>query len=37
VLVDRKPQLVIPMNPIYEREIRTDLAAMGLDPEVVPL
>jgi threonine dehydrogenase-like Zn-dependent dehydrogenase len=37
VLVDRNPKLVIPMNPIYEREIRTDLAGMGLDPEVTPL
>jgi SAM-dependent methyltransferase len=37
VLVDRNPQLVIPMNPIYEGEIRTELAGMGLDPEVTPL
>ncbi|MCH7845928.1 MAG: methyltransferase domain-containing protein [Acidobacteria bacterium] len=36
-LVDRRPELVIPMNPIYETEIRRDLAAMGLDPAVIPL
>jgi hypothetical protein len=37
VLVDRNPQLVIPMNPIYESEIRADLTAMGLSPTVKPL
>ncbi|GMQ86124.1 MAG: class I SAM-dependent methyltransferase [Acidimicrobiia bacterium] len=37
VLVARNPQLVIPMNPIYESEIRSDLATMGLDPAVIPL
>ena len=37
VLVDRRPELVIPMNPIYESEIRRDLASMGLDPAVIPL
>jgi SAM-dependent methyltransferase len=37
VLTDRKPSLVIPMNPIYEDEIRNDIAAMGLDPAVISL
>ena len=37
VLVDRNPQLVIPMNPIYEGEIRTELIAMGLSSTVKPL
>ena len=37
VLVDRNPHLVIPMNPIYESEIRADLTAMGLSPTVKPL
>lgn len=33
-LVDVRPQLVIPMNPIYAEEIRCDLADMGLSPLV---
>jgi len=37
VLVVKEPQLVVPMNPIYEGEIRSDLTAMGLDTEVVSL
>ena len=32
-----RPDLVIPMNPIYEKEIRADLIAMGLDSAVEPL
>ncbi len=37
VLTDRKPRLVIPMNPVYEDEIRHELNVMGLDPTVIPL
>jgi hypothetical protein len=29
-----QPQMVIIMNPVYEEEIRTDLAKLGLKPEV---
>jgi hypothetical protein len=32
-----RPQLVIPMNPVYTREIDLDLRAMGLRPAVEPL
>jgi hypothetical protein len=34
-LRDYKPDLVIAMNPIYLAEIGGQLAAMGLDPELV--
>ncbi len=30
-----RPDAVIVMNPVYEQEIRADLAERGLDPEVV--
>ncbi|MEZ5815604.1 MAG: class I SAM-dependent methyltransferase [Hyphomicrobiaceae bacterium] len=33
-LVEARPDLVIVMNEIYEQEIRADLAAMGLAPEI---
>ena len=33
-LADYKPDVVIAMNPIYVDEIRADLHAMGLDPEL---
>ena len=36
-LKDYRPDLVIVMNSIYQDEIRGDLAAMGLDPEVMAL
>lgn len=34
-LTDLRPGLVIAMNPAYTGEIRADLAARGLDPELV--
>lgn len=34
-LVQRPPDVVIVMNPIYVGEIRTHLASLGLQPEVV--
>lgn len=37
VLEQEPPTLVIPMNPIYEDEIRSDLHEMGVDPLVVSL
>jgi hypothetical protein len=36
-LKEHAPDLVIVMNPIYQEEIRGDLAAMGLSPEVMAL
>ena len=36
-LAEYKPDLVVVMNEIYEDEIRADLNAMGLSPEVVSL
>ena len=33
-LTDYKPDVVIIMNPIYHEEIRKDLAAMDLAPEL---
>ncbi len=36
-LIGRSPELVIPMNLVYESEIRNDLAAMRLDPTVISL
>ena len=35
VLAERRPALVIPMNPIYVGEITGDLNKMGLSPRVV--
>jgi SAM-dependent methyltransferase len=29
--------VVIPMNPIYIKEIRTELTALGLSPEIIPV
>jgi SAM-dependent methyltransferase len=37
VLRESPPALVVPMNPIYTDEIKADLAAMGLEPMVVPV
>ncbi|MEX0865252.1 MAG: class I SAM-dependent methyltransferase [Acidimicrobiia bacterium] len=37
VLLKSRPDLVVPMNPIYTDEIKTDLATMGLEPMVVPV
>ncbi len=34
-LEEYRPDVVIVMNPVYEREIRVDLATRGLDPEVL--
>lgn len=34
-LVDYRPDVVIAMNPLYRREIRTQLAGLGLQPDVV--
>jgi hypothetical protein len=34
-LIEIRPDLVIVMNHIYQEEIRSDLARMGLSPEVV--
>jgi SAM-dependent methyltransferase len=34
-LRDYRPDAVIVMNPVYEKEIRQDLAARGLEPEVL--
>ena len=31
----RRPDVVIVMNPVYEREIRADLSQRGLEPEVL--
>ncbi|MEM7262830.1 MAG: class I SAM-dependent methyltransferase, partial [Planctomycetota bacterium] len=36
-LVEIKPDVVLVMNPIYVEEIRADLNARGLDPELVPM
>ena len=36
-LVDVRPDLVIVMNPVYEDEVRTQLAGLGLSPEVAAL
>ena len=36
-LVDIKPDIVVVMNAIYEREIRESLASMGLAPEIYSL
>lgn len=33
-LVAYQPQMVIIMNPVYEEEIRADLAKLGLKPEI---
>ena len=33
-LVDYQPEMVIVMNPVYEEEIRSDLAKLGLNPEI---
>jgi hypothetical protein len=32
-----RPDLVVPMNPIYVEEIRSDLASRGLTPEILPV
>jgi cyclopropane fatty-acyl-phospholipid synthase-like methyltransferase len=37
VLAEQGPDLVIPMNPIYEEEITADLREMGLTPTVLSL
>lgn len=37
VLLDRRPELVIPMNRAYTDEIIRDLDSMGLAPKVLPL
>lgn len=37
VLVESRPDLVIPMNPIYVDEITADLESMGLSPRVEAL
>jgi SAM-dependent methyltransferase len=37
VLEDRRPGLVIPMNPIYTEEISQALSDMGLEPVVTPV
>lgn len=37
VLAEQRPDLVIPMNPIYEDEITADLETMGLAPTVLSL
>lgn len=34
-LEDYRPDLVIPMNPIYLEEIRSDLMGRGLTPELL--
>jgi hypothetical protein len=34
-LEEYRPDVVIVMNPVYEREIRADLAQRGLEPEVL--
>lgn len=36
-LLQHKPALVIPMNPIYREEIAASLSDMGLAPELLPL
>jgi SAM-dependent methyltransferase len=36
-LKDYRPDLVVVMNAIYQDEIRGDLTAMGLEPEVIAL
>ena len=34
-LKERKPDVVIIMNPIYKQEIQADLRKLGLEPEVL--
>jgi hypothetical protein len=36
-LQEMRPELVIPMNPIYTEEIRADLEKMGLHPDLEPI
>jgi peptidoglycan/xylan/chitin deacetylase (PgdA/CDA1 family) len=36
-LRDERPDMIIVMNPIYEREIRQQLGTLGLSAEIVPL
>lgn len=36
-LVERPPDLVIAVNPIYREEIRRQLRALGLEPELLTL
>jgi SAM-dependent methyltransferase len=36
-LRDYRPEVVFVMNPIYVEEIRVDLAARGLQPELIPV
>ena len=36
-LVARRPDCIVVMNPIYVDEIRRDLAARGLTPELLTL
>ena len=36
-LIEMQPDVVIVMNPIYTEEIRADLAARDLHPELRPI
>jgi SAM-dependent methyltransferase len=36
-LLGIQPDIVIPMNPVYCDEIRRDLNALGLHPEIIPV
>jgi SAM-dependent methyltransferase len=36
-LKDHRPDCVILMNPVYEREVRAQLQGMGLNPQVLPV
>lgn len=36
-LIDYQPDVVLLMNPIYEKEVKNDLNNLGLDPEILPI
>ncbi len=36
-LATYKPDIVLLMNPIYEEEVRKDLTALSLNPEIIPV
>lgn len=37
VLREKKPDCVVLMNPIYEREVRAQLDSLGVHPEILPV
>jgi len=36
-MVEFRPDVIVLMNPVYEKEVRAQLNGLGLDPEILPV